>query len=114
VRAAAARGVLTGHPVVDVAVRLVDGATHTKDSSPAAFEIAGSLAFQRAVRDGGVVLEPLAHAPVLYGGEEVPLASTFDWVSRLRSITGGRGTAVVKAEGYGVLPEAEARTLVVV
>jgi len=32
-------------------------------------------------------------------------------LSRLRGITGGRGTAVVKADGYGVLPEAEARAL---
>jgi translation elongation factor EF-G len=29
-----------------------------------------------------------------------PLASMFDWVSRLRGLTGGRGTAMVKTDGY--------------
>lgn len=142
VRGAASRGVFAGYPVVDAEVRLVDGATHVKDSTPAAFEIAASLAFKRAALEAGhVLLEPLAHAEIVVpeavvGGvvgdlqsrrgtvrsiaprgtsvvvtAEMPLSSTFDWVSRLRGITGGRGTAVVKADGYGVLPETEARVL---
>ena len=56
VRAAAARGVFAGYPVVDVAVALVDGETHSKDSNAAAFEIAGSLAFQKACKAAGLVL----------------------------------------------------------
>jgi elongation factor G len=140
VRGAAARGVFAGYPVVDVVVRLVDGAFHAKDSSPAAFEIAGSLAFQRAVRDAGaVLLEPMAHVevtvPEVYTGDVIgdlasrrcvvrgiaarsgaaiitvraPLSAMFDWVSRLRGITSGRGTAVVKLDGYDAVPEALAR-----
>jgi len=65
VRGAAGRGVLAGYPVVDVAVSLVDGAAHAKDSSSAAFEIAGSLAFQKAAKAGGItLLEPFAAVEV--------------------------------------------------
>ncbi len=60
IRGALARGVLAGHPVVDVKVRLLDGSTHPKDSSAMAFELAGSLAFQQAARSAGVfLLEPV-------------------------------------------------------
>jgi elongation factor G len=56
VRGAAARGALAGYPIVDVVVSLVDGRTHVKDSNAAAFEIAGSLGFQKACRAAGLVL----------------------------------------------------------
>jgi elongation factor G len=141
-RGAAARGVFAGYPVVDVAVRLVDGAFHAKDSSASAFEIAGSLAFQAAVRAGGaILLEPMsaieAVVPSNHTGDVVgdlssrrgivknvtprgtvvvidaraPLAATFDWVSRLRGLTGGRGTATMKVDGYDVVPEIVAKSL---
>jgi translation elongation factor EF-G len=38
-------------------------------------------------------------------------ASTFDWVSRLRGLTGGRGTATLKVDGYDVVPEIVAKSL---
>ncbi len=54
------RGVLAGFPMVDVRVALVDGSFHTVDSSEMAFKVAGSMAFQDAARDAGVVLlEPV-------------------------------------------------------
>jgi elongation factor G len=66
VRGAMERGVLAGYPIVDVSARLVDGAFHTKDSSPAAFEMAGSLAFQEAAAAaGGVLLEPLMRVELI-------------------------------------------------
>ena len=61
VRDAAANGLLGGHPVVDVRVVLVDGATHTNDSSELAFKIAGGLAFRAAAADA----EPCLLEPVM-------------------------------------------------
>jgi len=53
------RGVLAGFPVIRVHVKLYDGSYHDVDSSQAAFEIAGSLAFQEAAKKAGIhLLEP--------------------------------------------------------
>ena len=137
VRGAAARGVFTGHPVVDVIVDLVDGEAHVNDSSAASFEIAGSLAFQKACRAAGLVLlEPyaslevsvpeehvgdvlgdlgarrgVAHDVTAHGrhtivAARVPIASTFDYVAALRGFTHGRGSAIVRPDGYEVAPDA--------
>ncbi|MCP3137943.1 elongation factor G [Pyxidicoccus xibeiensis] len=59
------RGVRDGVPLVDVEVRLVDGSTHVKDSTPQAFSMAGSLALQEAVRSAGLQgLEPVMDVEV--------------------------------------------------
>ncbi len=59
------RGVLAGYPVIDIKVQLVDGSFHDVDSSPAAFEIAGSLAFQNGAEAAGIhLLEPLMDVEV--------------------------------------------------
>lgn len=136
------RGVLTGHPLVDVHVRLVDGSTHVKDSSAVAFQLAGQAAMvEAAERAGVVVLEPLARASLVcpeaeVGGligdvesrrgkvvalevehglarlsAEVPLASTFGWVTTVRSLTHGRGSVVIEPAGYARAPQAIARRL---
>jgi elongation factor G len=66
VRAALSRGVLADYPVVDVEVRLLDGDTHSHDSSAMAFEIAGSLACQQAVKAAHVcLLEPVMAVEVV-------------------------------------------------
>lgn len=65
VRDAMADGLLGGHPVVDVAVTLVDGSTHAKDSSELAFQIAGKLAFQTAAAAASpALLEPIMRLEV--------------------------------------------------
>jgi elongation factor G len=72
VREAAANGLLGGHPVVDVRVVLVDGATHTNDSSEMAFRIAGALAFRAAAEDAEpCVLEPVMMLEVTCPDEHV-------------------------------------------
>lgn len=49
-----------GALVVDIAVELTDGAHHAVDSSDQAFQMAGRLAIQEALKQGGpVLLEPI-------------------------------------------------------
>jgi elongation factor G len=54
-----------GFPVVDVAVRLVDGSYHSVDSSDAAFQIAGRLAMSEGMPNcAPVLLEPIMHVRI--------------------------------------------------
>jgi elongation factor G len=60
VREAAQAGILAGCEFVDFAATLFDGSCHETDSNPAAFQIAGSLAFKAAASHANpVVLEPI-------------------------------------------------------
>ncbi len=60
IQEAMTKGELGGYPVVDVHVVLVDGSHHSVDSSDNAFRAAGSLAFRKAMEEGGsVLLEPI-------------------------------------------------------
>ncbi|MBP38379.1 MAG: elongation factor G [Dehalococcoidia bacterium] len=66
IRNAAVDGVVAGYPVVDVAVMLTDGSSHSVDSSGMAFEIAGSMGFRQAVRDAQpTLLEPVMKLKIL-------------------------------------------------
>jgi elongation factor G len=57
--------VVAGYPMVDVLVRLVDGASHDVDSSEMAFKVAGSMAFKDAARKAKpVLLEPIMKVEV--------------------------------------------------
>ncbi|MFG3104103.1 elongation factor G-like protein EF-G2 [Streptomyces sp. NPDC048182] len=72
VRAQAARGVVDGHPLIDVRVTLLDGKAHSVDSSDAAFQTAGALALREAAAEAGVqLLEPVAEVSVLVGDDYV-------------------------------------------
>jgi elongation factor G len=58
-------GVLAGYPVVDMKVIVYDGSFHEVDSSEIAFKIAGSFAFQDAVKRADLVLlEPVMKVEV--------------------------------------------------
>jgi len=60
VKEAMSRGSLAGYPMVDIEVVLYDGSFHDVDSSEAAFKMAGSFAFQLAVKKADpVLLEPI-------------------------------------------------------
>ena len=59
-------GVVAGFPVVDIKVELVDGSFHDVDSSEMAFQIAGSMAAQEALkRANPVLLEPVMSVEVV-------------------------------------------------
>ena len=67
-------GIVAGFPVVDLKVTLVDGSYHSVDSSGMSFEIAGSYAFSKGVREARpVLLEPVMKAqvtvPDMYAGD---------------------------------------------
>ncbi|MDP3052859.1 MAG: elongation factor G [bacterium] len=66
VKEAMDKGVLAGYPFVDTKVTLYDGSYHDVDSSEAAFKIAGSIAFQEAVKRAKMVLlEPMMKVQVI-------------------------------------------------
>ncbi len=59
-------GVISGYPVVDVAVTLYDGSYHEVDSSEIAYKIAASQAFKDAfMRAAPVILEPIMKVEVV-------------------------------------------------
>ncbi len=65
IEGAMTRGVLAGYPVIDVKAKVYDGSYHDVDSSQAAFEVAGSLAFQEGAKKAGIeLLEPVMKVEV--------------------------------------------------
>src|SRR4026207_2061093 len=66
IRDAMERGFLAGYELVDIRVGLVFGGSHGVDSDERSFHIAGSLAFQDAVRKAKpVLLEPIMRIEVV-------------------------------------------------
>ena len=66
VRDALQRGYLAGYELVDIKVRLIFGSYHEVDSDEISFKLAGSLAFQDAVRKAKpVLLEPIMKIEVV-------------------------------------------------
>lgn len=65
-REACDRGVLAGFPIINAKVTVFDGSYHEVDSNEAAFKMAGSLAFQEAVKKASpVLLEPMMKVEVV-------------------------------------------------
>ena len=66
IQEALTRGVVAGYPIVDVEVEVTDGSYHDVDSSELAFKIAGSVAFQNAMRKADpFILEPIMNVEVV-------------------------------------------------
>jgi elongation factor G len=64
-REAIKKGTLAGYPVVDIRATLYDGSYHVVDSSDIAFQVAASLAFQKAMQSAKpVLLEPIMNAEI--------------------------------------------------
>jgi elongation factor G len=134
---ATSEGAVAGYPVVDIMVRLLDGAQHAVDSSPNAFRIAGKEACKEALRTAGsVLLEPImsvqVNMPDEYLGSvigdinrrrgiltssesgseavvnaRVPLSEMFGYVTDLRSSTQGRGMFTMEMYGYAPAPQSK-------
>jgi elongation factor G len=101
VRTQMERGLVTGHPVVDLRVTLVDGKAHSVDSSDAAFQIAGALALRDAAERGQpALLEPIDEVTI-----RVPDGSVGAVMGDLSSRRG-------RVLGTEPDPDAEGRTLV--
>ena len=99
VRAQAARGVAAGHPLVDIRVTLLDGKSHSVDSSDTAFQTAGALALREAAAEAPIhLLEPVAEVRVMVPDE---------YVGPVMSDLSGRRGRVIGTEQAG-----PARTLI--
>ncbi len=62
---AATRGVIANYPLIDIKATLNDGSFHEVDSSELAFQIAGSMALQSAVKKADpCILEPIMKVEV--------------------------------------------------
>ena len=84
VRETMEQGVLTGNPLVDIKVSLLDGSTHPVDGKDIAFKLAGAMAMRQAVMDARpVLLEPIMEVEVL-----VPERNMGDVISDLNGKRG--------------------------
>jgi elongation factor G len=106
-------GVMSGNPMVDVKVTLVDGKFHSVDSSDMAFQIAGSLALKEAVDKAGVaLLEPIVQLSVV-----VPESFTGDVMGDLNGkrgkIQGMEQIAGGKQRINALVPQAEVARYVI-
>ncbi|MEU6385228.1 elongation factor G-like protein EF-G2 [Streptomyces bauhiniae] len=102
VRAQAAKGVAAGHPLVDVRVTLLDGKSHSVDSSDAAFQTAGALALREAAAETRIhLLEPVAEVAVLIPDDYVGAVMS-DLSTRRGRVLGteqtGAGRTLIRAE----------------
>jgi len=60
VMGAAKSGALSGYPVTDIKVTLIDGSFHEVDSSEMSFQMAGAIAFNDGLKKGNpILLEPI-------------------------------------------------------
>jgi elongation factor G len=108
IRMQAQRGISGDRPLVDVHVTLVDGKSHSVDSSDAAFQAAGALALRELAASAGTrVLEPWCEVQVVVPAEYVGAVMS-DLSSRRARVTGSeadsdRDATTVRAE----VPEIE-------
>ncbi|MEF8797826.1 MAG: elongation factor G [Candidatus Bipolaricaulota bacterium] len=135
IREALGNGKLAGYSVTDIKATLYDGDHHPVDSSDIAFKAASSRATARALKGNSRLLEPIMEgevfAPPDYVGDvmediskrrgkvsgienregvqliefELPLAESFGYATRLRSITRGRGTYSLSFSYFKPVPE---------
>ena len=108
IRTQAERGISGDRPLVDFHITLVDGKSHSVDSSDAAFQAAGALALREVAAAAGTrILEPWCEVEVIVPGEYVGAVMS-DLSARRARVTGSeadplRDRTTVRAE----VPEVE-------
>ncbi|MGA8016928.1 MAG: elongation factor G [Candidatus Dormiibacterota bacterium] len=107
VRQTMEQGAISGNPIVDVRVRLVDGSTHPVDGKDIAFQIAGSMAMREAIQKASpVLLEPIASvrvvAPDRFTGDIIGLFN-----SRRGRVAGMNPLGDGRAEVSAHVPQSE-------
>lgn len=107
VREALALGAISGHPVVDVRVRVHDGKHHSVDSKEIAFVTAARKATLAALREARpVVLEPIVHIEITAPDGSVG-DITGDLASRRGVVTGTDNGRLGTMRVRGQVPLAE-------
>lgn len=101
IKGAMSKGVIAGYPVVDVEVIITDGSYHAVDSSTNAFEIAGSIAFQQAAKNAGlVILEPImsleVSTPETYMGDVIGTISARS--GRIKNTSSKGNSRIIEAD----------------
>ena len=94
-------GPLSGYPVVDVNVTLVDGRYHEVDSSEMAFRIAGSMAAKSAIDKAG----PLRLEPVM----KLEIATPGEFLGDVLGDLGRRRAPIKSIEGQGDIQSVRAK-----
>lgn len=112
IREAMQSGPIGGYPVVDVAARVFDGKFHSVDSSDAAFQMAGILAFRAAVEQADpVLLEPVLAVELVIPDEHTGAVMS-DLSSRRGRILGTDAAGAGRARVDAHVPESEMSTFV--
>jgi len=143
IRNAMLGGVITSFPMVDFRAIAYDGSYHDVDSSDIAFQIAGALAFRKAVMDASpILIEPIMDVDItvpedcmgaipadlnsrrgrVMGVEarsknetikaKVPLSEMYRYATDLRSMTGGRGSYLMRYSHYEEVPVKIAQAII--
>ena len=103
VRQQMSHGVVAGYPVVDIRVTLIDGKSHSVDSSDMAFQSAGALALKDAAANGTIsLLEPMVTLRVDVPDDHVgaviaDVSTRRGHVTGTTSLPGGRSQVIAEA-----------------
>ena len=101
IQSASGVGPLSGHPVVDFRVVLLDGKEHSVDSSDMAFQICGRKAFRESIKQAGpTILEPVMQVEITAPDEFLGdiMGDLNSRRGRVQGMEPGDGQTVVKAQ----------------
>jgi elongation factor G len=101
IKDAAARGFLAGFPVVDFRVILYDGSYHDVDSNDMSFQMAGRIAFRKAMEQAKpTILEPVMHVEITIPDDFAGsiMGDLNSRRGRIQGMDNKAGNTVVKAE----------------
>ncbi len=94
IKGALKNGPVGGYPMIDIKVTVFDGSYHPVDSSDMAFQIAGSMGFQNAVKKAN----PKLLEPIMYNEVTVPEKYMGDIIGDLNS---RRAKIIGMEQGHG-------------